>query len=131
MKKIFLLLISICLLTGCQKSLSKEQLKIISNIGITNKEQIVVKYSNKNSMVYDVYSFSDTYYGEIRYMFYDNKKLYDKEKIKYAKNPSYEVKTYDEANTLGIIVIKQAKKTNKTYNTVLNKYKKKKYEIIK
>lgn len=131
MKKIIVIFLSICLITGCNKINNKYQEKIISNLGVTSKEQIVVKYNRKKDIIYEVYSFKDNKYLFTKYIFYPNEKEYKKDLDKYTKTGSYEVKTYDEAFTLGIIIKKDGNVNNKTYTSILNKYKNRKYTIVR
>lgn len=98
MKKFFLLILMLLLLTGCSsfsKEVKEKRNELINNIGITTEDKIVVK--NKKGTQYYVYDILNEYsYVCYLYIFHKNEKKYDeyisnKEDVTY-----YNLKKYDE-----------------------------------
>ena len=134
LKKLFVILCLMLLVTGCTPKFSDEvvesRTRLISSLGKTNDKQIVVLYKNKKGYYYEVYSLNQKSYTKYRYMFFNKEEDYinAKKEIDIIKS---KLITYDDMLSLRVFVSEGKATTDNLKDELMNVIKKSKgFKIV-
>ncbi|MCX4364466.1 MAG: hypothetical protein OSJ70_01645 [Bacilli bacterium] len=139
-KYLVLLLIIPLIIVGCAKKKpiieydEEAHEKIISSIGKTNNDQVVVKFNGKDCLEYYVYDIKNINFILYNYTFFNRKDAYQEAVNKYKDNVRLEFSSDDQALVTKKMIQRGSKSDDAKdlREAIINKYKDdKNYEIIK
>lgn len=140
MKKYLILLLFVPLIIiGCAKKKpvieydEEAHDKILSSIGKTTDDRVVVKLNKKDNLEYYVYEIKNINFTLYSYTFFNKKEDYEEAVNKYKENTRFDLSSDDNALVTKILVQKGSKSDDAKdlREAIINKYKDDKdYEIV-
>lgn len=134
-KKILILFMLVFIITGCTSNKLSDDVvnarnNVLSEIGVTDDDSVIVKNNDKNNPIYTRYEINGNEVTVYTYLFFNNKDEYDKE-CAALKSTKYDISKFDVAYVIKLKINKYLSQEDNVKDSIISKYTNdSNYEIV-